>query len=479
MPPIAPHLFVIFGATGDLAHRKLLPALFHLMQRRDLSRQIYVLGASRSALSDEEYRDSARASLFEQGFSEKEVTAWCDQHLFYQSLGPNSDRYGALVERIETLEGTHDLSGNRVLYLALPPQTFAPTLESVGAVGLDESPGWTRLVVEKPFGYDLPSARELNALVHRYFDEGQIFRIDHFLGKETVQNLLAFRFANALFESAWNRDRIERVEITVSETLGLEGRAGYYDRSGQLRDMVQNHLTQLLTLIAMEPPAAFESDALRHEKVKVLNSIPPIDPDHVVFGQYTSGQIDGQEVPGYLDEEGIEPTSATETFVALRLHVANWRWQGVPFFLRTGKRMPRPLRQIAVHFRRAPISIFQPHETTCELSSNVLLITLQPDEGFDLHFEVKRPGEPFRLKTEQLSFRYEQAFGPIPDAYETLLYDVITGDQMLFVHADEVEAAWKLFGPLLEKNLAVHPYSAGSWGPAQTKRMLYTWTNGR
>lgn len=464
----APHLFVIIGATGDLAHRKLLPALFHLIRRQEISRSCFLLGASRSDLPDGDYREQVRDSLLdcEHDFTEDEVAAWVGDHVFYQGTGTEDPDYDLLKERIERIEKEHSMRGDRVLYLAIPPGAFEPTIRALGEAGLNASDGWTRVVIEKPFGRDLGTAQQLNELVHRYFDEEQIYRIDHYLGKETVQNLLAFRFANLLFESVWSRDRIERIEIVASETLGLAGRAGYYDRSGALRDMIQNHLTQLFALVAMEPPSAFNALAIRREKVKLLDSVRPIDPEaNVTFGQYTSGAVDGEPVPGYRDEEGVDDSSDTETFVEMRLEVDNWRWQGVPFVLRTGKRLSEKSTRIAIRFRRAPVSLFQPFASTCALGSNVLVITLQPDEGFDLYFEVKGRSSPFQLETQQLRFRYGDVFEKLPDAYETLLLDIIEGDQTLFVHADEVEHAWRLYTPILEAGVEVHPYPAGSDGP--------------
>lgn len=488
MSEIEPHVFVIFGATGDLTRRKLLPALYHLMQEEDGARRCHVVGAARSDWSDKDFRTMARESLREEGFSESELAAWCDRHLFYQGLGDEGQNFGALRDRIHQIEQRFDVPGNRAFYLALPPPAYGPTIEQLGNAGLNESPGWTRIVVEKPFGRDLESARALNEWVHAHFDESQIYRIDHYLGKETVQNLLAFRFGNAIFESLWNRDRVDRVEITVAEALGVGRRAGYYDQSGHLRDMVQNHLTQLLSLVAMEPPTAMEANAIRQEKVKVLNAVEQPDPEQdLVLGQYEAGTMDGAPVPAYRDEPDVSDDSRTETYAALRLHVNNWRWQGVPFYLRSGKRLPTKLTQIAVRFKSAPVSLFQPSGRPCrpdktKATPNDLLITLQPNEGFDLHFEVKAPGEnrdgTMNLETQQLSFSYEEAFGPVPDAYRTLLRDILTGDQTLFVRGDEVEASWALYSPLLEADLPRHSYEAGTWGPDAVDQLLSDWTSG-
>lgn len=471
---VAPHLFVVLGATGDLMRRKLLPALFHLAAQGLLKETSLILGATRKTdLGDVGFRAQAGEALAAAGFSADDLAGrWCDECLFYQPIGlGEAEDYQALAARIAELEQAHHLPGNRVFYLALPPDALPSTIVGLGEAGLNRSPGWSRLVVEKPFGRDLVSAQDLNRLLHRYVDESQIYRIDHYLGKETVQNLMVFRFANALFESGWNRDRVKRVQITVAEEVGTGGRAGYYDGVGIIRDMVQNHLTQLLMLAAMEVPTGFDAEAIRSEKVKVLRQIEPIRQEDVVLGQYSAGQIDHREVPGYRDEPGVAPGSTTETFAALRLQVENWRWQGVPFYLCTGKRLPRRLTQIEVAFRCPPVSVFRPF-FRCEIDSNVLVITLQPDEGFDLRFEVKAPGQPLNLQTQRLHFRYAEVFGRLPDAYETLLLDIITGDQTLFVHADEVEAAWRLYTPLLEHRPPALPYAAGTWGPEAAERLL-------
>jgi glucose-6-phosphate 1-dehydrogenase len=481
--PVEPHIFVIFGATGDLMQRSLLPALLNLARRGHLRKNSVIIGTARTTQYDDAgFRKLAQESFAKAGIKlDPDMARWCEECLFYQSIGEEKlEDFAALAERIKCLERDFGLPGNRVFYLSLPPMAFPSTIEMLGEVGLSKSPGWTRLVIEKPFGRDLESARALNHLVHRNFDESQIYRIDHYLGKETVQNLLVFRFANPIFESLWNRDRIHSVQITVAEELGIGKRAGYYDRAGALRDMVQNHLTQLLTLVAMEVPVAFDSDSIRFEKVKVLKAIAPIMDENVVLGQYARGTVGGKDLPGYLDEPGVPGDSRTETFVALQIDIANWRWHGVPFYIRTGKRLPNRITQIIINFKRAPVSIFDP-VGRCDMHFNSLNMMLQPDEGFDLCFDVKALGEPMQLQTQSLRFRYAEAFAPLPDAYETLLLDVITGDQTLFVHAIEVEESWKLYAPIIERRLPILTYPAGTWGPTAAEKLIkregHVWAN--
>lgn len=468
----APCIFVIFGGTGDLARRKILPALFTLQQQGKTPGCI-ILGVTRSAdIDDARFRAMAIKALADDNLPADAVKQWAEAALFYQPINSGTpDDFSALGDRIASLEKEHEVPGNRAFYIALPPQAFPDTISGLAAAGLSKSAGWTRLVVEKPFGRDLESAERLNAIVHEGFDESQVYRIDHYLGKETVQNLLVFRFANAFFESLWNRDHVESVQITVAEELGVEQRAGYYEQAGALRDMIQSHLTQLVSLVAMEVPGAMDADAIRFEKVKALRAIASIDPDEIVFGQYTAGQIDGTPVVGYHDEPGVAKDSSTETLVALRLEVDTWRWQGVPFYLRTGKRLPRRLTEIVLNLRQPPVSLFEPFDA-CRLSSNTLVLRVQPDEGFALTFDVKAPGDPFRLTTEPLRFDYHEAFGDIPEAYQTLLLDIVEGDQTLFVHADEVEASWRLYTPVLERARPVFPYAAGSWGPPQADDLV-------
>lgn len=464
-----PAIFTIFGGTGDLAARKLFPALCQSAVEGLLHEQTQVLGLGRAYKADDVFRHEVSEALIEHGCRADAARAFVDR-VHYQPIGASeASDFRALAQRLERLRTQHSLPMNFAFYLSLPPEVMPTTVAGLGEAGLNgPEGGWSRVVLEKPFGRDLASARELNRLVHRYFTESQVFRIDHYLGKETVQNLLVFRLANGLIESAWNRDRIESVQITVGETLGVGSRAGYYDKSGALRDMVQNHLTQLLTLVAMEVPSSMDADAIRYEKIKVLRSMAPLDLTKVVRGQYVAGICDGEPVPGYLSEPDVPAASQTETFVAMELHVDSWRWQGVPFYLRTGKRLPQKTTQIAVRFRRAPVSFFK--NLGCGPSSaDVLLITLQPDEGFALHFDIKTPGDPFRVATIPLRFDYQDRYPRMQEAYQTLLLDVLEGDQTLFVHSEEVEKSWQLYTPLIEHPTPVRWYAAGSWGPPEAE----------
>jgi len=410
----------------------------------------------------------AREALVESGVDSDEAASWCASTMCYQSIRDGFDR---LRERIEAIEEEAGLPGNRAFYLAIPPSVFDDTVEGMASEGLHRSDGWTRVVVEKPFGTDAASARRLNEVLHERFDESQIYRIDHYLAKETVQNILVFRFANPVFESSWNRDRIDSVEITVAETLGLEGRAGYFDGAGLIRDIVQNHLFQIMTLMAMEPPVRLEAGAIRDEKVKVLRSIYPLRPEDVVRARYTSGEVDGEKVPGYLEEEGIPPDSTTESYAALRIDIDNWRWRGVPFYLRAGKRLPEQLTQVVVRFKQPPVYLFD-GDGSCRVHANLMYITLQPDEGFDLMFDVKVPGEGMQLRPQALSFRYSSVFGDLPDAYETLIVDFLTGDQTLFVRGDEAVEAWRILDPVIDPGSQPVDYEAGSWGPGEADGLI-------
>ncbi|MGH9729114.1 MAG: glucose-6-phosphate dehydrogenase [Candidatus Acidiferrales bacterium] len=468
------HLFVILGATGDLVGRKLLPSLNGLIARNALGPKSLILGVGiETELNDGSFRERCRKDLANAGIPQEQIAETAsDKRIFYQTIAKGTpEDYKKLAERVQQIEKENGLPGNRVFYLALPPRVFPLAIAGLGNAGLNKSHGWTRLVIEKPFGRDLASAEALNQVVHQHFEEKQVYRIDHYLGKETVQNLLVFRFANSLFEPQWNRDRIESVEITVAESLGVEHRASYYEGAGALRDMVQNHLTQLMTLTAMEVPEAFGAEPIRREKVKVLHSVLPIKSENVVMGQYAEGEIDGQGVSAYRDEPGVAKDSQTETFVAMKLEIENWRWHGVPFFLRTGKRLNQRMSQIVVNFRRPPVWIFKPFDNK-PIEANTLVIAIQPDEGFDLYFEIKAPGQGVQIERSDLHFRYSEKFKPLPDAYETLLLDVIHGDATLFVSDGWVEASWKLYTPVLENKPKVLPYPAGSWGPAAADALL-------
>ena len=484
---MSPHLFVLFGATGDLAAKKLFPALYRVATREASgdgdgagdggAGGFRVLGVGRSDWDDARLADAAMEGLTEAGVDEADARAWAERTLAFARVEAYDD-LGPVFKRAGEIEASGGTEGNRAYYLALPPSAFPGTITALGrheaesgrAPGDDgEQPGgWTRLVIEKPFGSDLKSARELNAVVHEHFREGQVYRIDHFLGKETVQNLLVFRFANALFESLWSRAHVEKVEVTVTETNDAEGRAGYFDGIGTMRDMIQNHLTQLFALTAMEPPARLDADGIRREKTKLLTSTRTARVEDTVYGQYGAGE--GKAA--YADHEGVDADSTTETFAAIRLHVDNWRWQGVPFILRTGKRLCQRLTEIVVTFRRPPVALFRAEDDGP--TPNVLRIRLQPDEGFRLSFDVKRPGSGFATSTQHLDFDYASAFGDPPDAYETLLHDVAAGDATLFVHGEEAEQAWRIYETLLTADLDVHPYESGSWGPPEAERLGIT-----
>ena len=471
---VEPHVFVILGGTGDLTRRKLLPALYRLREQGSSEKEnTLIVGAALPEMSEEAFRLWAFEGLRGSGTRNvKELRDWCDHCLHYQSVREGKEEdFEALAKFIGRLERTHTMPENRIFYLALPPDIVPTVMERLDQVHLLKSHGWVRVVFEKPFGHDFHSARALNTMLHRYLDESQIYRIDHYLGKETVQNLLAFRFANPIFESLWRRHTVESVQITVAEDLGVEHRGSYYQQAGALRDMVQNHLTQLMTVVAMEVPVSFDAGAIQAEKLKVLHSIAPINREDIVFGQYTSWNLGGVRIPGYLEEHGVPSDSTTETFVALKAEIDNWRWQGVPFYLRTGKRLPRKLTQIAVTFHEAPTQVFRALDPG-SIPPNKLLVTLQPNEGFTLCFSVKTPGRPFRFNDHALDFNYQKAFGELPEAYETLLRDVMIGDQTLFVTADFTETAWRLYDPLLAGERTVHLYTAATWGPTEADQLI-------
>ncbi len=464
-------IFTIYGATGDLSRRKLLPALYRNHAAGQIDPRVRILGVSRAELDDEAFRKLAAEALKAANISGDAVAPFLARLHFLSAPAGDASDFRNLADKLAELRREHHIPENYCFYLSLPPRVFADTIAGLGAVGLNltNDAGWTRIVIEKPFGTDLKTARELNETIHEYFTEEQIYRIDHYLGKETVQNLLVFRLANAFIESSWNRERVEQVQITVGESLGVGSRAGYYDHSGALRDMVQNHITQLISLVAMEVPTSFSASAIRYEKLKVLKSIQPIQCKNVVRGRYTAGMIEGREVPGYLDEPGVPADSQTETFIALKMGVDSWRWQGVPFFIRTGKRMPAKSSQIAVRFRGAPVRFFERLGCSQD-TADVLTITLQPNEGFAFHFDIKVPGDPLCLERVPLKFAYGDHFhGAMPEAYQTLLLDVLNGDQTLFVHGDEVEESWRVYEGLLQEPPPVHDYVAGTWGPPEAE----------
>src|SRR5215207_1480874 len=480
-----PATMVIFGATGDLTHRKLVPALYNLQRERLLPPGFNVIGFARRDWSDDFFRNSLLKDAQQHSRSGVEEALWqsfAESISYVQASFDNPAGYTALAERLNELDQQRGSSGNRLFYLATPPENYATIIQQLGAAGLAKSPssGWVRIIVEKPFGHDLPSARALNTEVHQVFDEAQVYRIDHYLGKETVQNILVFRFANGIFEPVWNRRYIDHVQITVAEAVGVEGRGGYYETAGALRDMVQNHLFQLLALTAMEPPNSFEPDRVRDERVKVLRAIRPFTPaivaHDVVRGQYVAGEIDGAPAVGYRDEPTVDRRSTTETYVALKLLIDNWRWADVPFYLRTGKRLARRVSEIAIRFKSPPLLLFR-DGCAEQVVPNTLIVRIQPDEGIALRFLAKVPGPDVSVGLVRMEFKYADYFGAKPSTgYETLLYDVMTGDPSLFHRADMVETGWDVVAPILETWArmpdGVDIYRASSWGPASAQGLL-------
>jgi glucose-6-phosphate 1-dehydrogenase len=477
---------VVFGATGDLAHRKLYPALESLAEADQLPRRTVVVGVSRTPMSDEEFATEVHNAIAKARNGDAGEQNTLERHgvVLRYVTGPFDDEatFRELGNVLTACDAEYGTKSNAIFYLSTIPQMFGPVAAGLGRAGLaEEHPGsFRRIVVEKPFGRDHETSRALDAELHQYFHEHQIFRIDHYLAKETVQNILALRFTNTIFEPLWNRRYVDHVQITVAEQLGVEHRGTFYEQSGALRDIVQNHLLQVLALTAMEPPASFDANAIRDEKVKVLRSVRPLEANElertVVRGQYAQGEIEGVEVPAYRDEEGVSPSSNVETFLALELDIDNWRWAGVPFYLRTGKRLPNRTTEVALQYKQVPFLPLPPSAVD-SVEPNVMVLNIQPDEGITLEFAAKVPGSPFRVRGVDLEFRYGKAFAEqAPEAYERVLRDAFLGDATLFIRSDEVDQAWQIVQPLIDAfdagRVPLSFYPSGSWGPSEAEPLL-------
>jgi glucose-6-phosphate 1-dehydrogenase len=473
-----PCALVIFGASGDLTHKKLFPALYSLAYRRLLPERFGVIGVARTEETDEEFKARMKEAVQQHARDEFRDDVWqtlADGMRYVATDFADEGGESAVAEALDELDSERELRGNRVYYLAIPPSVFPTVVQALGKRRTTK--GWTRLIVEKPFGYDLESAQELNATIQEYFTEDEVFRIDHYLGKETVQNMLALRFANGIFEPIWNRQFVDHVQITVAESIGIEGRAGYYEKAGAIRDIFQNHMLQLLAMTAMEPPIDFTAESVRNEKVKVLRALHTPGPKSVVRGQYGRGYVEGEEVPGYREEPGVEPNSMTETYVAAKLYVDNWRWADTPFYVRMGKRLARRETTIAIQFKRAPHPPFE-ESAGAELRPNVLLVHIQPDEGVSLAIGAKVPGQGMTIRTVHMDFLYGGAFRTgMPEAYERLILDCMLGDATLFTRTDEVEEQWKLVDAIIAAWKRDRPsfpnYAAGTWGPRSADELLH------
>ena len=476
-------VYVIFGASGDLTKRKLVPALYSLFIQKLLPEKFVLLGMSRSVISEEAFREGMKSAILE--FKEIDDASGIDEFIrkiFYSTIQfDDVSTYHGLKDKLTMLRSQNQIRGNTIYYLSTPPALYEIIPKNLAAIGLHrQEEGWKRLIIEKPFGYDLASAIKLKDSLLLDWKEEQLFRIDHYLGKETVQNLLVTRFSNGMFEPLWNRNYIHHVEITSAESIGVEKRGGYYESSGALRDMLQNHLLQVTALTAMEPPSSLEPSAIRNEILKVLQSFRPIPREEVqhvaIRGQYLSSTIKGKTIPGYREETGVDPNSLTETFVALKFYIDNWRWGGVPFYIRTGKRLPTRVTEIVIHFKPTPHFLFADH--THHQSCNQLVIRIQPDEGILLKFGMKTPGSGFEVQNVNMEFHYNKLSNQrIPSAYERLLYDSMRGDATLFARTEEVLEAWKFLTPVIdvwknEHEVPLYGYPAGTWGPEQTDDLI-------
>ncbi|PRJ60654.1 glucose-6-phosphate dehydrogenase [Haemophilus influenzae] len=468
---------VIFGASGDLTHRKLIPALYNLYKIGRLSENFSVLGVARSDFNDETFRKKMREALIHNEETTPETLDVFCSHLYYQAVNTSDAQdYGKLVPRLDELHDKYQTCGNTLYYMSTPPSLYGVIPECLAAHGLNtEEYGWKRIIVEKPFGYDEKTAQALDVQIHHFFEEHQIYRIDHYLGKETVQNLLVLRFSNGWFEPLWNRNFIDYVEITGAESIGVEERGGYYDGSGAMRDMFQNHLLQVLAMVAMEPPAIINANSMRDEVAKVMHSLRPLTSEdmenNLVLGQYTAAEINGKMEKGYLEEKGVPADSRTETYIALRCEIENWRWAGVPFYVRTGKRLPARVTEIVIHFKTTPHPVFSQNAP-----ENKLIIRIQPDEAISMRFGLKKPGAGFEAKEVSMDFRYADLAGEqVLTAYERLLLDAMKGDATLFARTDAVHAAWKFVQPILDYKAnsgRIHEYEAGTWGPVAADKLI-------